>query len=84
VIRAGAVAAAFTAVGSSSLGPSLSDDKRMDIAMRTAKVVADELVKHGVVPDTIVISGMGDDNPVKPTADGVIEPHTRRVELRIR
>ena len=62
---------------------SSSDDKSMDISVRTAKVVADELVKHGVAPDTLVISGMGEDDLVKPTADGVIEPHNRRVEIRI-
>ena len=62
---------------------SMSDSESMDISLCTARVVADELVKQGVKANSIVISGMGDDNPVKPTADGVIEPHNRRVEIRI-
>ena len=28
-------------------------------------------MKHGVAPDTLVISGMGEDDLLKPTPDGV-------------
>ena len=63
---------------------SMSDAESMDISMRTAKVVANELVKHGAKANAIVVSGMGEDGLVKRTADGVIEPHDRGVEIRIR
>ena len=52
--------------------------------MRMAATVADELMKQGVAPETIVFRGLGEVNLVKETADGVIEPYNRRVEIVLR
>jgi OmpA-OmpF porin, OOP family len=62
---------------------SLSDEKSMDISLRMAEAVADELVKQGVKANSLVVSAMGEGNLLKSTADGVIEPHNRRVEIRL-
>ena len=62
---------------------SMSDTESMDISVRMAKVVADELVKQGVAANSIVVRGMGEDNLAKMTEDGVIEPHNRRVEIKL-
>jgi outer membrane protein OmpA-like peptidoglycan-associated protein len=61
----------------------MSDDESMDISSRMADVVADELIKQGLKADSIVVSGMGEGNLVKSTADGVIESHNRRVEIKL-
>lgn len=63
---------------------SLSDDESRDISYRMAQVVADTLLRHGVAGETIVSRGLGEVNLVKATADGVIEPYNRRVEIVIR
>jgi OmpA-OmpF porin, OOP family len=62
---------------------SMSDDDSMNISLRMAEVVADELIKQGVKANVIAVSAMGESNLVKPTADGVIEPYNRRVEIRL-
>ena len=62
---------------------SMSDDESMDISMRMAEVVADGLIKQGLKANSIVVSGMGEGNLVKSTADGVIESHNRRVEIKV-
>jgi outer membrane protein OmpA-like peptidoglycan-associated protein len=61
----------------------MSDDESMDISMRMAEVVADGLIKQGLKANSIVVSGMGEGNLVKSTADGVIESHNRRVEIKV-
>ena len=63
---------------------SMSDAESRDISARMAKAVADELVKHGVAPGAIVVRAMGEESPLKHTADGVIEPRNRRVEVVIK
>ena len=55
----------------------------MDISMRMAEVVADGLIKQGLKANSIVVSGMGEGNLVKSTADGVIESHNGRVEIKV-
>jgi hypothetical protein len=61
----------------------MSDDESMDISMRMAEVVADGLIKQGLKANSIVVSEMGEGNLVKSTADGVIESHNRRVEIKV-
>lgn len=63
---------------------SLSDAESLDISNRMAQAVADELVRHGVAGDTLIVRGLGEVDLVKATADGVIEPYNRRVEIVIR
>jgi outer membrane protein OmpA-like peptidoglycan-associated protein len=63
---------------------SMSDAQSMEISLRMAMAVADELVKNGVAGDTISLAATGETNLFKPTADGVIEPYNRRVEVYIR
>jgi outer membrane protein OmpA-like peptidoglycan-associated protein len=53
------------------------------LSQRRANVVRDALVANGVPGDRIEISAFGEDNPAKPTADGVREPLNRRTEVRI-
>jgi OOP family OmpA-OmpF porin len=63
---------------------SLSDAESMAISLLTAKAVADELIRNGVAQETISLTATGEENLFKPTADGVIEPYNRRVEVCIR
>ena len=63
---------------------SMSDAQSMEISFRTAMAVADELIKNGVAQDAISLTASGEENLFKPTADGVIEPYNRRVEVIIR
>ncbi len=53
------------------------------LSQRRANVVRDALVANGVPADRIETSAFGEDNPAKPTADGVREPLNRRTEVRI-
>lgn len=53
------------------------------LSQRRANVVRDALVANGVPADHIEVSSFGEDNPAKPTADGVREPLNRRTEVRI-
>jgi OOP family OmpA-OmpF porin len=51
------------------------------LSVRRAESVAAELVKDGVNKSEISIHGYGESNPLVPTAKGVREPQTRRVEI---
>lgn len=53
------------------------------LSQRRANVVRDALVANGVPADRIDMSSFGEDNPAKPTEDGVREPLNRRTEVRI-
>lgn len=53
------------------------------LSQRRANVVRDALVANGVPGDRIEVSAFGEDNPAKPTPDGVREPLNRRTEVRI-
>ncbi|MEQ1931671.1 MAG: OmpA family protein [Parvularculaceae bacterium] len=53
------------------------------LSQRRANVVRDALVANGVPSDRIDMSSFGEDNPAKPTDDGVREPLNRRTEIKI-
>jgi len=53
----------------------------MGLSQRRANAVAAELVRRGVPRNEIVTRGFGEENNLVPTADGVREPQTRRVEI---
>jgi outer membrane protein OmpA-like peptidoglycan-associated protein len=63
---------------------SMSDAESLDISIRMAQAVADELMKHGVGRDILIVQGMGEENLAETTTDGVITPKNRRVEINIR
>ena len=51
---------------------------------RRAKAVAKLLVKAGIDPDILEITSHGESNLLIPTADEVMEPRNRRVEVTVR
>ncbi len=53
------------------------------LSERRARVVTDALVVNGVSADAIRTEAFGEDNPAKPTADGVREPLNRRTDVTI-
>ena len=53
------------------------------LSERRAGVVRDSLVANGVSADSIRTEAYGEDNPAKPTADGVREPLNRRTDVTI-
>ncbi len=54
------------------------------LSLRRANAVAQKLVQDGVPEKAIVITALGDTQPLVPTAPGVREPQNRRVEIVIR
>ena len=54
------------------------------LSLRRANAVAVQLVKDGVPETVIVVTALGDTQPLVPTAPGVREPQNRRVEIVIR
>jgi outer membrane protein OmpA-like peptidoglycan-associated protein len=51
------------------------------LSLRRAQVVAAELEREGVAKAAIEIHGVGDTQPLVPTAAGVRQPENRRVEI---
>ncbi|WP_437375141.1 OmpA family protein [Inquilinus limosus] len=51
------------------------------LSVRRAEAVRTQLVADGVADDLIVVRGVGESDPLVPTADGVREPQNRRVEI---
>ena len=51
------------------------------LSVRRAESVASELIRDGVSEDDIEMKGLGESNPLVPTAKGVREPQNRRVEI---
>jgi outer membrane protein OmpA-like peptidoglycan-associated protein len=51
------------------------------LSLRRARVVAAELVRHGVPQAAIEIQAFGDTRPLVPTGPGVREPQNRRVAI---
>ena len=51
------------------------------LSVRRAQSVEAELVRDGVAEAEITIRGLGEANPLVPTAKGVREPQNRRVEI---
>jgi outer membrane protein OmpA-like peptidoglycan-associated protein len=54
------------------------------LSVRRAKGVQKSLIKSGINPDIITTTSHGEGNPLIPTADNVVEPKNRRVEVIIR
>lgn len=61
-----------------------SHEYNQGLSLRRANAVAVLLVKDGVPETAIVITALGDTQPLIPTAQGVREPQNRRVEIMIR
>jgi len=58
-----------------------SDRYNQALSVRRAESVRRELVSDGVADGLIVTRGVGESDPLVPTADGVREPQNRRVEI---
>ncbi|MGO1076025.1 OmpA family protein [Inquilinus sp. CA228] len=58
-----------------------SDKYNQALSVRRAEAVRRELVSDGVADSEIVTRGVGEADPLVPTADGVREPQNRRVEI---
>ncbi|WP_305046954.1 OmpA family protein [Geoalkalibacter sp.] len=54
------------------------------LALRRASAIADRLVAAGIAEDFLEIASHGEKNPLIPTADEVLEPRNRRVEIVVR
>lgn len=54
------------------------------LSLRRAEAVRDAIVGIGVPSGRISVTSHGENNPLIPTADGVVEPRNRRVEVIIR
>jgi outer membrane protein OmpA-like peptidoglycan-associated protein len=65
--------------GYTDLSGSAAYNQRLSV--RRAETVAAELVRDGVPDDEIELKGLGESNPLVPTAKGVREPQNRRVEI---
>jgi outer membrane protein OmpA-like peptidoglycan-associated protein len=51
------------------------------LSRRRANVVKDELLRHGLRPDQIEISGLGERDPLVPTAGGLQDPKNCAVQI---
>ncbi|MGL4963280.1 MAG: OmpA family protein, partial [Inquilinus sp.] len=51
------------------------------LSVRRGEAVRRELVADGVADSLITVRGVGEADPLVPTADGVREPQNRRVEI---
>lgn len=51
------------------------------LSMRRAQAVRAAMVKEGVMASAITLRGVGESEPLVPTADGVREPQNRRVQI---
>jgi outer membrane protein OmpA-like peptidoglycan-associated protein len=61
-----------------------SDPSNDALSLQRAGRVKSMLVGMGVPAERILIAGRGRREPLIPTADGVIEPRNRRVEISVR
>ena len=55
-----------------------------DLGFKRAQMVRSLLVAQGLAPGLVVVTSHGEGDPLVPTADGVLEPRNRRVEITIR
>ena len=60
------------------------ENYNMALSLRRANTVKNALVGNGVPATAISVIGMGESQPLVPTADGVREPQNRRVEIVLR
>jgi outer membrane protein OmpA-like peptidoglycan-associated protein len=58
-----------------------TDAYNQALSVRRAEAVRRELVADGVADNLIIVRGVGESDPLVPTADGVREPQNRRVEI---
>nr|WP_238578779.1 OmpA family protein [Inquilinus limosus] len=58
-----------------------TDAYNQALSVRRAEAVRRELVADGVADSLIIVRGVGESDPLVPTADGVREPQNRRVEI---
>jgi len=58
-------------------------DHNLQLSLRRAGVVADELMRQGVPSTDITTFGRGEEDLLVSTADGVSEPRNRRVEIMV-
>jgi OmpA family len=58
-----------------------SAEHNLVLSQQRAETVADALVQEGVPATDIVTIGRGEEDLLVPTADGVVEPRNRRVEI---
>ena len=58
-----------------------TDAYNQALSVRRGEAVRRELVTDGVADNLIVLRGVGESDPLVPTADGVREPQNRRVEI---
>jgi OmpA family len=70
-------AAQITATGHTDTSGSAAYN--LELSLRRAEVVANELVRQGVPAREIATVGQGEEDLLVPTADGVREPRNRRV-----
>jgi OmpA family len=56
-------------------------DHNLELSLRRAEVVTEELMRQGVPEADITTLGRGEEDLLVPTADGVSEPRNRRVEI---
>jgi outer membrane protein OmpA-like peptidoglycan-associated protein len=61
-----------------------SDTYNLALSLRRANAVKDALVRDGVAPSDISVVGVGEAQPLVPTADGVREAQNRRVQIVLR
>jgi OmpA family len=58
-----------------------SAEYNLVLSQQRAETVADALIQEGVPATDIVTVGRGEEDLLVPTADGVVEPRNRRVEI---
>jgi len=83
-------AAAYRTKGGAQIKASGHTDRtgteayNMALSLRRANAVRDALVRDGVATSDISVVGLGESQPMIPTADGVREAQNRRVEIVVR
>jgi outer membrane protein OmpA-like peptidoglycan-associated protein len=83
-------AAAYRAKGGAQIKATGHTDRagteayNMALSLRRANAVKTQLVRDGVAASDISVVGLGESQPMVPTADGVREAQNRRVEIVLR
>ena len=60
-----------------------SEERNLELASRRAAAVGKLLLAGGVEPASMIMESRGETALVIPTADGVLEPRNRRVEISV-
>lgn len=61
-----------------------SDERNDALSLARARMIRELVIKRGAAADIVTAVGMGERDPVVPTADGVAEPRNRRVDVLVR